>query len=337
MNMNTQNVKKFFYLIAFCMTSLAYCAGFVELSIIFFSMMFVFGGLISYSSSFRYTLVCLVAAYFTALTSLNIHASVTGIVCYNIFILFALPVIPGVGCGIAFKKKSDFRSVYTITSFCFLIVMILHLGKMVYFDKINVVDFYIRGPIEFFFSKFKTELEVAGYAGALNEQNIVSFVNTLVYSTPSMLIIASMVIGFFHMYVLKKIIKWLYREEKFENTVAFSHLIMSPGSSAGFSVLFILSMFLSGMPGVVVSNILSVMLIMFYGCGFSLLDFYLKKAIRIVILRVLIYISGFTILASVMPMLIMVNPAMALVFVAILDSTRDFRKIRNNKFTIYIK
>lgn len=335
--MKIQLIKKIFCSVALCITSIAYCMWIPWLSIVLFPMMFLLGGLISYSSSFKYTLVSLLTAYFAVILSNSAYQVITGAVYYNVLISFAFPALSGVCCGLCFKRKSDFRTVFTVTSFCLLLVIIVHLAKTVYFDKVNIVDMYIRNPLKMFFYEFENSLKTIGYEDTLTEQSISSIVSTLIYSTPSLFIILAMFVGFFLMYILKKIIKALYREEKFEGMVPFSHLIMSPGSSAGFSLLFILSMFLSGMPGVIVSNILSVMMIMFYGCGLSLLDFYLKKIIRFSILRLLIYITGFTVLTSVMPMLIMVNPAMALVFASMLDSTRDFRKIRNPKFTIYIK
>lgn len=241
--------------------------------------------------------------------------------------------------GISIKKKNDFESVYTLSVLSLVLSIMLIMLKVSMVDKINIMDEYIRKPIKMV---FEANLAIHDFplpvdAALLTPEYLKIIADSIAYSMPSSIIIGVMIIVFIYIYFLKKIIKLVNKDEKFENMACFSHLKIKRSTALTLFMLYLISLFASGMFGIIAGNIISILIVMCTVCGISLIDFYFKKAIKSAALRILIYITSFIFISVIFALFTFSSPLMLLSLVGMIDATRDFRKIDKSKIRIIFK
>lgn len=241
--------------------------------------------------------------------------------------------------GYLLKKKYDFKTLYTYSVLSFVLCIMLYMLKLSAIDGINIMDKYIRQPVKFMMDTniMLHDLPISADATIFTPEYVELIVESIAYSVPSVIIIASMFLVFTYIFVLKRIIKLINKDEKFENMVSFSNLKLKRTTVVTLFALYLVSIFSSGMFGIVIGNIISVLIIMCTACGLSLIDFYFKKAIRYSIIRITTYILLFAVISLVFALYTFMNPFMLLALIGMIDASRDFRKIDKSNIRIIFK
>lgn len=258
---------------------------------------------------------------------------------YESLEMFVLMYPFSVFAGISIKKKSDFRTIYTYSVLIFILGIMLIMLKMSVVDKINIMDTYIREPLRLMMDSNLMFGQLASSMGnqSLTPEYINIIADSIAYSTPAVMIIATMIIMIVYIYILKRIVKFINKDEKFENIISFSRLKLKRTTVLVLFVMYLISLFASGMFGIITGNIISILTVMCTGCGLSLIDFYFRKYIRSSILRIIIYITFFTFVSFVFALFTFINPLTILSLLGMIDASRDFRKIDNFNIRILFK
>jgi len=258
---------------------------------------------------------------------------------YNGFRIFVIICPASLIAGVYIKKKSDFATIYTFSVLAFVLSIMLLMLKISVIDNVNIMDVYIRQPLKLVFNANLAlhDLPLPVDKALFTPEYIKAIADSIAYSMPSAIIISAMVIIYIYIYFLKKIIKLINKNEKFENMVCFSHLKIKRTTVLTLFVLYLISLFASGMFGIIAGNIISILTVMCTACGFSVIDFYFKKSIRSTVLRIIIYISLFMFLSVIFALFTFSSPIMLISLIGMIDASRDFRKIDKTNIRIIFK
>lgn len=332
---NTSKLVKAIISALFLLLSVSFYVISGSYSLITYIFLFALFAVMAYSSGVYTLVIYPIISYLLIL--LSIYLTNPGTEMFYEAFRVLLFVCPASGfMGYSLKKKYDFYVTYTGSVLIFVLSLMIHLAKVVLLDKINIIDTYIRIPFNLMLNSGFPMSAIPSAQGVLTtDPEIIShLVDALASSIPSIIIIFSMVAMIIMLFISKKAVKAVNRNESFEGMVPFSHLKIRRSTSLVLFILYLISIFASGTFGIIVGNIISVLVVMCIGCGFSLIEFYFKKAIRISVLRLFIYVTGFSFISLVLSMISFVNPVMLLALLGMIDAARDFRKI--DKFNIRI-
>jgi uncharacterized protein YybS (DUF2232 family) len=150
--------------------------------------------------------------------------------------------------------------------------------------------------------------------------------DTVTYLVPGFLIISSAVFGFISLFLSKMVVCRIGYDYKY--LPVFSELKVSRVTTGVFTISFLLFMFSDQtIFSAAIANIALILSIILMVCGISVMDYFVKKAGIPGIVRVIIYIIGFsitTVLALIIPVL---HPFYILIVLTLVDSALDLRKL----------
>lgn len=249
----------------------------------------------------------------------------TGVVAFkaNIFDLLlsflSVTLLP-VSIGLCFKKSYTYLKTLIIGTFFNTMYLIVNLLKIIFVDRVNITDDIIKPLLSTQFSEIKAVLP--DMAITLND-----IVNYITLNAPCAFIIISMFIALFYIALSKKFINTIYKGETL-NIGHFSEIHLNKSVSLAFFIFVILSLFSSKASVFTdaLSNVIAIMLAMFFIDGLSFIDFYFRKTGLWTIVRVIIYILVITVLS----LLFVFSPVLIVTLIGISDCTGNYRKINDN-------
>ncbi|MBZ4646734.1 MAG: hypothetical protein PWR27_2496 [Petroclostridium sp.] len=235
----------------------------------------------------------------------------------------------GLALGYGLKSKWEFNKLFIFSSGAYLVSLLATILLINNIEGINLIDKLIIEPVTEFFTQAEKDLnEVAKalgnnqvYAGGLTI--LKDIVGLLI---PSFFIVSSTLFGYITLILSKSILNRIGYDYRY--LPRFFELKVNRGTAVVFVLSFILSITINEVTiSAALANITFILSVILMVCGLSVLDFFVKKAGIPGYVRVIIYIIVFaitTLLGVVIPLL---HPLNALIILALIDSTFDFRKL----------
>ena len=241
----------------------------------------------------------------------------------NIFDLLlsflSITVLP-VSVGFCFKNAYTYLKTLIVGTFSNTIYLIANLLNIIFIDKINITEDIIKPLISVQYSDLKAV--VPDLAITLND-----IVNYITLNAPCMFIIISMFVALFYISLSKKLISIIYKCE-INGIGHFSEIHLNRSISFAFFIFVILSLFSTGanLFSDALSNVITIMLTVFFVNGLSFIDFYFKKTGLWTVVRVIIYI----LVISVLSLFFVFSPVLIITLIGLSDCTGNYRKLNDN-------
>ncbi len=252
-------------------------------------------------------LICLVASY--------ISGGIEG------FILYSFIVVFGVITGILLKNKCTTMKIVLLNSAGCLISCVSYITYISYISGTNAILSYvnyIKPEFIEMMNEYVSSMGLNDYAAVITEFVDAYFVyvqNML----PSIFVVIALIFAFFSAIIISVVLKFSGKSNLFK--FEFSKFMCDKTTTIVFFISFVCSMLMkNGVLQTVFMNIFVILLFVFQVCGFSLIDYFLKKKSMPMGVRVLILFVCFLFTTSLIMLF-------ALIITAILDSFKNYRKI----------
>lgn len=185
----------------------------------------------------------------------------------------------------------------------------------------SIADFLTAAPLEF----LKTQAETVPAGNAVSADNITKLIDYIgkitVMLLPSVLVVSSVVVGYIVMWCVAVSLK----RTPLSMNHSFAQLKM-PKSAFFVMIAVFLLWHIGGKAAGVLGNVFAILWALFFICAVSLVDFFLRKAIKPAFLRVIIHF----VIYSVFSVLVRINPFVNIfvlyVILASVDSFVDLRR-----------
>jgi uncharacterized protein YybS (DUF2232 family) len=197
----------------------------------------------------------------------------------------------------------------------------MNLLKIIFIDKIDITEDIIKPILSAQYSEIKAV--IPNLAITLND-----IVNYITLNAPCIFIIISMFVALFYIAVSKKFISTIYKH-KISGIGHFSEIHLNKSVSFAFFIFVILSLF-STKASVftdALSNVIAIMLSVFFIDGLSFVDFYFRKTGLWAVVRVIIYVLVITVLS----LFFAFSPVLIVTLIGISDCTGNYRRISENE------
>lgn len=241
-----------------------------------------------------------------------------GAMIYGLFIALEAIFCAG-ACIYTVAKRKDFYTGLWLGAVGHLVPSVLSLKFQASEAGMNIVKYLTDGSVE----SIRTQLEqIISDSGMQIDAEIIGTLMETLHSVtsavvPSILIMSSVIVSY--------IVMWgaFARLRRIPGCVEHSFSLMKiPRTMVFFSIIALIVYVLNIDSSVsyVALNVFVVMMFLFCFAGLSMVDYYIRKGIRVMPLRMLIYFGAFMFLSYI--------GVFGLIGAGITDSFFDFRKIR---------
>lgn len=251
-------------------------------------------------------------------------------------------VFAGLSMGYSIKRKWEFGPLFSLVTAGYLISIICSIVLVNIVSGINQIEKRIIEPMTIFLHDIETTLQKSIAQSAehplydtLLSQidtgfDVQSYIYLLSAIIPAFFIIVSMIFAYFTVSASKSMLKRI--GVSCDYLPKFHQLQANRGMGWIYLLGFISLLFFENATiRVAFVNVLLIISVVLAMCGFSVADYFVKRAGIYKVLRVIIYVIVFfisTIVATILPWL---HPFNLLLIVGIADSMFDFRKLRRTK------
>lgn len=292
--------------------------------------------------------MCVSYSIYTYNISTAVYPIVTSIV-FNLICSFLMPtltleyasftlvtlLVPGIIIGFCFKKKFNFNSTMLACLGFECILLLASFAVVKYVYKINITQ-TLRENLYFFY------YEQVGTLTKLNpefsqivdtyQSEIITAIHTIIPGIIPFVAIVLIVIETALKYCLCKIFntKLMISDSNFSDGFDKFNL---PSLTGIVTLICVCISLLSDSNNTIMfaTNVIMINLFLYYSVGISIIEFKLKEKNIVPIARVLIIVVTLIITIIFGLILPVVNLIYVFIFVGILDSIFDFRKLKNNK------
>lgn len=225
----------------------------------------------------------------------------------------------------AVKRKGFFTGVY-MSAAAYLVLSVANLRMLSSKAGQSIADFLTAAPLEF----LKSQAEAVSAGTAVSADNITKLIDYIgkitVILLPSVLVVSSVAVGYIVMWCVASSLK----RTPLSMNHSFAQLKMP--KSAFFVMLAVFLLWhIGGNTAGVLGNVFAILWAMFFICAVSLVDFFLRKAIKLTFLRIIIHF----VIYSVFSVLVRINPFVNIfvlyVILASVDSFVDLRRFSKGR------
>ena len=248
--------------------------------------------------------------------------------------LFCLSSLSGAVTGLLAKSKNDFRMVIAGGTFVNLASFLIDFAILKFYHGINLGEELINKPVAQFFEAYNQILSATSINGAENMLEVMGDLQwymqqILATVVPSVLIILCAFFTYATFLIGRKFIFKKYGIVM-ENYPHFWQLQLSRSASVFLAILFVLTFFINSSPlSGAITNIIIISCALYFMCGLSVVDFFLRKRNIHWSLRIVIYVVGFTVLGIIGIVIPIANISTILLFAGVTDGMFDFRRLRS--------
>ncbi len=229
-------------------------------------------------------------------------------------------------CIYAIVRKKDFFTGVWLSAIGFLFPSLMSLRNAANNAGVSIAQLLTDIPIASFKEQYSLLIEEGSLQiDASQLETVFDFLREIIAAmTPSLIIIASVIIGYIVMWCINARLRnaaGLAFDHSFSNIrIPFTMLIITV-------VVFLISFFVQNENvRYLTLNIFSILFSLFFFAGLSLVEFFLRKAVKGKILRVAIHIGIIMLFASIITVGGYINIVTIYAFIAALDTFFNFRK-----------
>lgn len=248
--------------------------------------------------------------------------------------LFCLTSLSGAVIGLTSKNKCNFRVLIAGGTFANLASFLIDFAVLKFYHRIDLAEELINKPVANLFEAYTQVLSASNINGT---ENIIEAMGDLQWYmqqmmatvAPSVLIILCAFFAYVTFLIGRKFIFKKY------GTVMeiYPHFWQLQLPKSGFVVLvilFVVTFFMksSALSGAI-TNIIIMLCALYFMCGLSVVDFFLKKRNIHWALRIVIYIIGFAVLGIIGIIIPIANISSIMLFAGVTDGMFDFRRLRS--------
>ncbi|MFA7637402.1 MAG: DUF2232 domain-containing protein [Monoglobales bacterium] len=260
--------------------------------------------------------------YFMQINSMTFSAAVTAAVIFP-----SLSLLSALGIYFALRQKSSVKTAVLSGMMVYLALLALayfFYGRTFISDIINIFEDSTADSIKAMSESLPagTDPSIVEY---LNKATGLYFENLRILA-PSILLSTFSLISYFTLKTGNRLVRG---NEIFTHVPSFSEIhapfFLSVIAVASHFAQTSNSAFVSGLS----ANLFMLLSVLFTLCGFSLIDFFLKRRVKPVIARAVIYLLGIIFFSILSLYFYLLNPILIAMFLGILDSLFNYRlKIR---------
>ncbi len=248
--------------------------------------------------------------------------------------LFCLTSLSGTVIGLTSKSKCNFRMLIAGGTFANLASFLIDFAVLKFYHKIDLAEELINKPVAGLFKAYNHVLSASNINGTENILDAMGdlqwYMQQMVATVvPSVLIIICAFFAYVTFLIGRKFI-FKKHGTVMENYPHFWQLQLPKSGSVFLAVLFVVTFFIksSALSGAI-TNIIIMLCALYFLCGLSVVDFFLKKRNIHWALRIVIYIIGFAVFGIIGIVIPIANISSILLFTGITDGMFDFRRLRS--------
>ncbi len=291
----------------------------------------IFFAVCAYTHKTTETVVVLISSL-TAILVTKCFSSVNADNIFTSLSLFCLTSLSGTVTGMMMRGKNDFRMVIAGGTFASLASFLIDFAVLKFYHGINLGEELINKPIADFFEVYSGILASTNIGGAENFLEITGDMQWYVQQAmatvvPCILIIICALFTYVTFLAARKFIFKKHGVVMSEYP-HFWELKMPRSASLILSILFLITFFMdaSAISGAL-SNIVIIFCALYFMCGLSVVDFFLRKRRIHWVLRIIIYIIGFVLFSIISLILPILNITSILLFTGVTDGMFNFRRL----------
>ncbi len=240
---------------------------------------------------------------------------------YGLFIALEA-ILCAWACIYTVVRRKDFFSGMWLCAAGYLVPAVIILKKQASQAGLSIANFLTEEPMEIFRTQFDLVTKDTGLPidGEFISQLMDTLHNMVIAIVPSVLVLTSVIVGYVVMWSVCVRLRGLNSSV----THSFSEIKIPRAMVIGMIISIVVYAFdIEETVSMVTLNIFVLMMYLCAFAGLSFVDYYLRKAIRITPLRLLIYSGAVMFLSSFI--------ILALTVAGIADSFVDFRKLKNRR------